>query len=160
MNILIIGECGVGKTWVMKKLIDHYEASKNYALGRIKYKSNGEINILGKYTGETFEGSDKLSMSAISDIEDYAAYNARKHSIAEGDRFTNSRFIKTMNPTIIRILGDGKEGRDKRGSKQSERQIKSIRTRVNGIKPNIEVDNSQECLEAIIKIIENENIRN
>jgi len=121
MNILIIGQCGVGKTWVMKRVIEEFNLTENFSIGKIKYKTNGEINVIGKYVGHTFDGSDRLSMSAITDLKDFHEYNKNRINIAEGDRFTNSRFIKEMNPKIILIEGDGKDGRDRRGSSQSDR---------------------------------------
>lgn len=154
--ILLVGACGTGKTWVMKKLIDKLGASEKYKLGRIAYRSNGRTNILGKYDGSTFEGSDKLSMAAMADFEDYLYYTKSKTTIAEGDRFTNSTFLNKAQPIVIKILGDGKEGREKRGSQQTERQIKSIATRVKNIEAHIHVENSQQALETILKLLEDE----
>jgi len=73
--------------------------------------------------------------------------------VSEGDRFTNSTFINKFNPYIIKIKDNGKQGRDKRNSTQSERHLKSIVSRVNNIKENIAVQNSAEALELIKKII-------
>ena len=61
----------------------------------------------------------------------------------------NGNFIKKCNPYIIKINGDGAGGRLKRGSNQTERQLKTIKTRVKNINPNIEVKNSNECLKII-----------
>ena len=146
MNILIIGECGVGKTWVMKQLITPQD--KRYKLGKINFHENNMI-IVGKYDDSVFEGSDKLSMSAITDVDRLFKYAKGKTTVWEGDRFTNSTFIHKAKPIILRIKGNGEQGRVKRGSNQSERQIKSIRTRVNNIKATHEFNNSVECLNHI-----------
>ena len=65
-------------------------------------------------------------------------------------------FINKFNPYIIKILDDGSVGREKRNSKQTERQIKTIQTRVSNIKENKTVKNSLEALN-IIKTLINEN---
>lgn len=151
--ILIIGECGVGKTWVMKQLLKNCKA---YKLGMFYFHENDKHIIVGKYDNSTFEGSDRLSMAVMRDLDKMLIYinKQKKIGIFEGDRFMNKNFIKAAEPYIIKINGDGKAGRLKRGSKQTERQLKTIRTRVANIKENILVNNSQECL---LKIEQYEN---
>ena len=153
MIILVIGECGVGKTWIMKQLIKN---SKGFKLGLNYFNETEQHIIVGKYDNSTFEGSDRLSMAVMKDLDKIINYIKKidKIAIFEGDRFMNSNFIKKANPHIIKINGDGKGGRLKRGSNQTERQIKTIKTRVKNIQAHKEVDNSNECLE-IIKNYEN-----
>lgn len=158
-NILITGCCGTGKTWVMKELIKNLNCKKKVKLGTIEYRSNGNVNILGKYTGETFDGSDRLSMAVMKDLEPYLNYNKGKQTIAEGDRFTNKNFIQRTNPFIICIKGNGMEGRIKRGSNQSERHLKAIETRVRNIKADFYAENSKEALYKILSILDHENNR-
>lgn len=154
MNILLIGACGVGKTWVMKKLIQAEGAIYTYKTGLIYYHSNKRVNIIGKYDNSTFEGSDRLSMAAIKDIGLFLQVNADMINIFEGDRFTNSTFIRAACPNIVKIVGDGAAGRLKRGSNQTERHIKSINTRVANITSNHDVIDSEEALFIIQKLIE------
>jgi hypothetical protein len=154
MNILIIGNCGVGKTYAMKKFIEKYTCLQEKKVGLLRYNTNGWMNITGVYDGSTFEGSDKLSMSVMTSIQEYL--NTEDGiNIFEGDRFTNSTFIKAAKPTIIKILGSGKEGRLKRNSKQTQRHIDSIATRVNNINHTYEVDNSQTAVSIIETMIFN-----
>ena len=150
-NILLIGECGVGKTWVMKELLNTTHTHQEIKLNKFVFTETEFIIIVGKYDGSTFQGSDRLSMAVMSDLQlmlDYAS-QVNKTTIYEGDRFTNSKFIAKADPYIIKIAGDGELGRKKRNSKQSERQIKSIKTRVSNIKENIVVENSEKTLELI-----------
>ena len=148
MIILIIGECGVGKTWVMKNLL---KETKGFKLGLYFFNENKKNIIVGKYDNSIFEGSDKLSMSVMIDLDKILAYikKSKKIAVFEGDRFMNGNFIKKCNPYIIKINGNGAGGRLKRGSNQTERQLKTIKTRVKNINPNIEVKNSNECLKII-----------
>jgi len=145
---LIIGECGVGKTWVMRQLL---KGSKGYKLGLNYFNETDRNIIVGKYDGSLFEGSDKLSMAVMKDLDKMLLYidKSKKISVFEGDRFMNSNFIKKANPFIIKIKGDGKGGRLKRKTNQSERQLKTIKTRVTNIVATKEVENSNQCLELI-----------
>ena len=145
MNILIIGNCGVGKTYVMTKLIELLNCNKKNKLGLMNYNTNGNINIVGNYDGSTFQGSDKLSMSVMTDVENYLR-NVKGINIFEGDRFMNSKFITKAKPFIFKIKGSGKQGRKLRSSQQTERQIKSISTRVSNINSDAEMPNSQTLL--------------
>ena len=72
--------------------------------------------------------------------------------ICEGDRFTNKTFINLFQPEILLIEGSGEEGRLKRKSNQTKRQIQTIQTRVSNIKPNKTFKNSNLCLEWLCKL--------
>lgn len=152
---LLVGNCGSGKTWVMKQLIEALQLTTNAKVGLIRFKTDGKNCVLGKYDGTTFEGSDKLSMSVAKDFEllQRVAKQKQLTLIAEGDRFMNKRFIDTFKPYIIKILDNGTTGRQKRGSKQSERQLKAISTRVKNIQEDTTVKNSTEALNKLLELI-------
>lgn len=158
-TILIVGACGVGKTWLVKQLIQKFKASRKAGYGLIRFNLNTETNlaILGHYTGEMFEGSDKLSMAVAKDFEAFRKVQTKNNLfvIAEGDRFTNQRFIDTFQPHIVKILGDGAEGRKHRGSKQSEMHLKRIQTRVDNIMEHFSAPNSGSALTHISERIKN-----
>jgi hypothetical protein len=159
MNILLIGSAGVGKTWVMKSLINKFKCERRQKYGKFYFHTSDALAIVGKYDGTTFEGSDRLSMSVITDLDGFLSITSNKVVILEGDRFTNSKVIAKANPIIIKILGDGLAGRVKRGSNQTERHLKSIATRVSNIpitERDYVVNNSGEALEIITKIIESD----
>ena len=124
MNILLIGCTGSGKTWVMKRLIHSLKCNKREKLGKFYYHTNGEIIILGRYDNSTFEGSDKLSRAVLGDLTLFKSIHGEKLVIAEGDRFTNSKYLYEMNPTIIKILDTGELGRAIRKSNQTNRHSK------------------------------------
>lgn len=156
--ILLIGACGSGKTWVMRNIINDYNLKISGKYGLIKFKTNEKICVGGKYDGSMFEGSDKLSMAISKDFLKFFNFlKAKKWKIiCEGDRFTNSKFIKIFQPLIIKIKDNGKSGRLKRKSKQSERHLKCIQTRVNNLIADKEVENSNDAF-SLIKEILNEN---
>ena len=167
MNILIIGNCGVGKTYVMQQIIERFTCNQNKNVEQLHYVTNQTqelyknlhdkpttniINIAGKYDGSTFQGSDRLSMSVMTSVPAFLN-STQGINIFEGDRFTNSKFITLARPFIIKILGNGKAGRLLRGSNQTERQIKSISTRVSNIQANVELDNSTIAKMTILDIL-------
>lgn len=152
MRILLVGGCGVGKTWVMKQLLGkHY--TKPGKIGKFKFHYNDDLVLVGVYDGTTFEGSDRLSMSVITDLGKFLAWAGDRAVVCEGDRFTNSTFISQAHPVIFKIDGDGTEGRKIRGSKQTERHIKAIATRVDNIKEDVLARDSEEALELILKLL-------
>lgn len=159
MNILIIGNCGVGKTWVMKKLIEQHNMNFRGKLGMFKFHYNEDIAIVGKYDGSTFEGSDKLSMAVMRDVDTFKTWCDERSGIvvAEGDRFMNKKYIDKMNPLIIQIQGNGEAGRIMRKSEQTERHLKAINTRVSNISNEfgiVKVYDSNHCLKLINKQID------
>jgi hypothetical protein len=157
-NILIIGNCGVGKTWVMKNILNKYSTIP-YKLGMFCFHEGEKIIVVGKYDGSVFEGSDKLSMAIMKDLDKFINYISKKNKIVicEGDRFMNNTYLIKSNPFVINISGDGFEGRKKRNSKQTQQHLKRISTRVNKTKKDIVLNNSNECLEYLIKIIDEKN---
>lgn len=153
---LIIGTCGVGKTWIMTQLMNALDISRlyTYATGQYTYIKKNGIILLGRYDGSVFEGSDRLSMSIMSSNDKIEPiFKQARFVIAEGDRFTNNTFIQRFKPIILKVNGDGAEGRLKRGSSQTERHLKSITTRVNNINPTLEFNNSTECFNYLINTI-------
>lgn len=155
-TILLIGACGSGKTWVMKQIIEQLDLRVNARAGMIRFKTDDNICVLGKYTGEMFEGSDKLSMAVARDFGMFKKIADKNNFtiIAEGDRFTNSKFVEIFKPYVIKITDTGEKGRKLRKSNQSDRHVRAIQTRVNNMKHNIEVENSSEALKTILNAIQ------
>lgn len=158
MNILIIGNCGVGKTYLMQQIKKQFDCSQNKNVELLHYVTNEHaynenvINIAGKFDGSTFQGTDRLSMSVMTSLPTYLQ-TVKGINIYEGDRFTNGKFIAKAKPFIIKIKGDGKLGRESRGSTQSDRQIKSISTRVSNIKADAELDDSKIAEVVLLDIL-------
>ncbi len=146
--VLIIGMCGVGKTWLMTQLLKGKDAQPK-RLGLVLFHETDDYIVVGKYDGSVFQGSDKLSMGVMSSVDKFMRYveSTGKVAIFEGDRFTNSKFIEKVDPAIIRIEGDGRNGRMQRGSNQTERHLKAISTRVSNIVSHHDSPDSDSALE-------------
>jgi predicted NACHT family NTPase len=155
---LIIGACGSGKTWIMKEVIKKYSCNTLGKVGMFYFhRNNSGLVVLGKYDGSTFEGSDKLSMAIMRDLPEFLEWCKKEkfNVVCEGDRFTNETFIREAKPTMIGILDDGTNGRSKRGSNQTERQIKAIQTKVKNKLPlcSHQVKDSKEAYKTLVKML-------
>lgn len=147
MTYQLVGNCGVGKTWVMLQLLQSGDY-KPYKVGLFRYMSDGERVIVGKYDGSIFQGSDKLAMNIASQFA-YFKELQQKHGwklLVEGDRFMNSTFREVFTPTVIKIDGDGASGRRQRKTSQTLRQLKSINTRVTNYGADYTFSDSETCL--------------
>jgi hypothetical protein len=144
----------------MKQLIDHYELTQEGKVGKYNWIENDTVLVVGKYTGDVFDGSDRLSMSIMQDNALVKPYFEDRIVIAEGDRFTNNTFINYFNPIIIRINGDGKQGRKIRGTNQTDRHLKSIATRVENLPYHYAVNDSFCALKLLIKDIKEQTLTN
>lgn len=153
--VLLIGVQGTGKTWVMKQLIERFKCESKKKIGKIRYHTNSELIVVGKYDNSMFEGSDKLSMAIMSDYDTFMQFNRNCFIVMEGDRFTNGRVVNHPEyvPVIIKITNDGKEGRQQRGSIQKEEIIQRMQSRINNIDANIDVADSNEALNKITDLI-------
>ena len=153
LNILLTGRPGTGKTWVMKQIIEKYECKEEGKVGLINYLTNGKVLVTGKYEGHTFDGGDRLSMAAISSVGDLVDSTGHMDRLFDGDRFTNSTFLK-YEPIIINITGTGEAGRKLRGSNQTEARLKSMATRYDSYSYHYRVDDSSECLRLVVDLLE------
>tara|TARA_R110001632_G_scaffold140562_1_gene256566 strand:+ start:1520 stop:2068 length:549 start_codon:yes stop_codon:yes gene_type:complete len=156
INILIIGDCGVGKTYTMQQLIKNFNCKTKERIGLINYNTNGFMNVTGRYDGSTFQGSDKLSMSVMTTLNDFLS-QTNGVNIYEGDRFMNKNFIAAAKPYIIKINGNGIKGRSLRGSNQTQRQIKSIQTRVSNIKYDFSFADSPAIVTYLKNLLKTDN---
>lgn len=158
-HILLIGNCGVGKTWVMANLITPEHYGKKWGL--ITWQHSPQSIVVGDYPGATFDGSDRLSMAVMRDVPRFVRHlctvNYKGVTVWEGDRFMNQKLIDLTQPAIIKIEGSGFGGRARRNTNQTGRHIKTIATRVGNIaraNRHATVAGSKECLAYVRGLIE------
>ena len=141
VSIGIIGEPAVGKTTVMRKVIDgiSFELHK---LGKAKWMQNAEhkLIVMGSYMGHTFDGTDRLSMACYEDLENALQYfQQSKKGFAilwEGDRLARNCWLQALKESgyelsLFHFTGElktVKERRDKRGTKQNESWVSGRRS--------------------------------
>jgi hypothetical protein len=159
-KVLLIGVQGTGKTWVMKSIIEQFKCERRQKIRSLYFhKSDNaddkkQIIVAGMYDGTTFEGTDRLSLGVMQDYPAFLSHTQPYFVLLEGDRFTNFTVLdKHQRPFVIKIDNDGKEGRAKRGVKQSETALKRIKTRIDNITPDVSVKDSNEALELITTLI-------
>lgn len=155
-TILIIGNCGSGKTWVMRQLIEHFNLSKADRVGLFDMRvGDGKLAVLGKYDGSMFEGTDKLSMAVNKDIDHLLSTQICRDLtiVGEGDRLFNKTFLSKFCPLKIKICDNGAHGRKLRGSNQSAGHLARIETRVKKATAHYNVRNSQEALELVLQLL-------
>jgi len=158
-TILVVGACGSGKTWVMIQLLENLN-TKPAKIKQCHFRidTDRKIAILGVYDDTMYQGSDKLSMAVSRDFELLRKTQIKNDLtiIAEGQRFSNKNFILTFKPIIIKIKDDGENGRCIRKSNQTTRHLKSVTTQVKNIKENYLVEDSNQALSYINRILKNE----
>lgn len=154
--IAIGGEPASGKTTLMRALIHKLGGSKALSSGKLKghYFSQHKLFILGVYgSGETFEGTDKLSMAVQPDainflnkLKDNPRYPGHR-VIFEGDRLFTASFLeeaqKMSTEFKIFVLDVKEETKDtrhiQRGDSQSEQFLKGRKTKIENIMKKFEV---------------------
>jgi thymidylate kinase len=140
--IYLIGLPGCGKSTVMKEFMKRIAPSSDWVVERPaelldSHYFNG-IRILGKYEeGETFSGTDRLSMAVAPKAIEYFKTAQDKLVVGEGDRLNNSGFFNTFDDKVIIHLTVSDEERlrryKERGSDQSDKFIQTVRTKVKNI---------------------------
>lgn len=124
----IIGAPGTGKSHLMKEWMSRWTWDY-HRTGLVDHYVSGDLIVLGKYPdGETFGGTDRLSMSVQPEALEFVKSQEDKIILYEGDRLTSRSFFNDIieagiGLTIIALdcPQDIREERYKeRGSEQNE----------------------------------------
>jgi ABC-type dipeptide/oligopeptide/nickel transport system ATPase component len=158
-TILIVGNCGSGKTWVMKQLLTELNADRAVKRGLWHYRTDHDrVGIIGKYEGHMYDGSDRLSMALMKEALDFREHQRQQGltMIGEGDRLMNKTFLKVFRPTIIKITDNGTQGRKLRKSNQSAQHLQRVQSRVNSFPHHYLVSNSFSALSCVLHQVNEE----
>ena len=148
--VAVGGQPGTGKTTLFRK----YMEGKQWIVGEpaklvsASYNVERDLYILGKYDeGETFAGTDRLSMAVQPHLQEWVASN-NCNILFEGDRVFNQSFLefcmKLPNTDLqVVYLKTPKailEQRYKdRGSDQSEQFLRGRETKYSNLLSNFEL---------------------
>ena len=137
--IYLIGLPGCGKSTVMKEFMSRYnDWVTNRPIDLLDSHTSGELRVLGKYEeGETFSGTDRLSMAVAPKAIEYYSEDRDEVVIGEGDRLNNGGFFDCFDDKVIVHLTVSDEERqrryEQRGSNQSDKFIQTVKTKVSRI---------------------------
>ena len=84
----IIGVPGTGKSTIMKELMSRFDGWKQERVVELlDTHVSGNLRVLGKYEddGETFVGTDRLSMAVPPRAVDWISTRPNEYIIGEGD---------------------------------------------------------------------------
>jgi hypothetical protein len=139
----IVGMPGTGKTTLMREWMKLRDWTPDTPIKLLDSYVSGDIRLFGKYEeGETFAGTDRLSMAVQPAAIEYLSDNPSPVNIFEGDRLTSAKFFQAavelgyeVSIIILEVSDSVREARYKeRGSDQSETFIQGRRTKIENIK--------------------------
>lgn len=148
--IAVGGSPGTGKTTLFRKYMEgkDFQPVEPAKLVSAMYNTERDLYILGKYAeGETFAGTDRLSMACQPNIQEWiASHNC--NVLFEGDRIFNQSFLEfamSLPDTDLQIvfLNAPKEVLQQRyqdrGSDQSEQFLKGRETKYSNLLSNFDL---------------------
>lgn len=137
--VYLIGIPGTGKSTVMKEFMRHFDWQQERVIDLLDTHVSGNVRVLGKYEdGETFSGTDRLSMAVAPKAIEWAETNPEEVVFGEGDRLNNKAFFESCKPNlhIIHLTVSDEERQRRyaeRGSDQPEKFIQTCRTKCKNI---------------------------
>lgn len=136
------GFSGVGKTTLFREVFKKFDNLVEFGILK-GYKYNN-IFLLGVYNDNVFSGTDRLSMSVITKLKEYILLNIDKKEkiIFEGDRLFHEKFMIWLCENQVKnrfIILDEEIRREERGITQSERFLKSNKTKYTRMRDYCEI---------------------
>jgi broad-specificity NMP kinase len=148
--VAVGGSPGTGKTTLFRKFMENkeWEFVEPMKMLPALYNKELDLYILGKYEeGETFAGTDRLSMAVQPIAQDFVR-NCTSNILFEGDRIFNQSFLEfcmgmpntDLSVVFLKAPKEILEQRYKdRGSDQSETFLKGRETKYSNLLSNFEL---------------------
>lgn len=141
MSVRVLSIAGVpasGKTTLLWRLRSRIMSEATvFAHGELRGIEQDGVKMFGVFDGSAFEGTDRLSMSAINDAIAYIYGLSRQPGkfvvLVEGDRLFCHRFLHAVKPQVI--LLDASEAvlekrHMERGDQHTPQHMKAKRTKI------------------------------
>lgn len=137
-TIYLAGVPATGKSTIMRSVRSYLMPNAvPFSFGTLRGMRQGCIWAYGVFDGSIFEGTDRLSMSVISDAVRHAeglkAAASRNVILVEGDRLFCERFLASSNAEVIIIDAPNEvltHRHNLRGDSQTATFLKRCRTKV------------------------------
>lgn len=151
-TVALIGEPGSGKTTLFRWLLKDLPSRTDFAYGLLKGEcmvvKDRMVYVLGSYKGETFDGTDRLSMAVQKDaLKFIQTLQETDVLLFEGDRLGNEKFFeacKALGPFHLFFLDTAEATleirRKERGSNQDPTWLKGRQTKVNRLKDKFKAE--------------------
>ena len=148
--IAVGGQPGTGKTTLFRKFMEEKQwiQCEPAKLVSAMYNTEKDLYILGKYEdGETFAGTDRLSMAVQPNLQEWIASN-NCNILFEGDRVFNQSFLEfcmglpntDLQVVSLKAPKELLEQRYKdRGSDQSEQFLRGRETKYSNLLSNFDL---------------------
>lgn len=148
--VALIGVPGTGKSTLTRQFMadfaDDWKRVEIQKLVPSEFSASRNLHVLGKYDeGETFPGTDKLSMAAQPQAMEFLTKNPDVNVFFEGDRLGTQSFFEFIADlpdtefVIIKLESDERTldiRYKQRGSDQSEQFLRGRQTKIEGICKN------------------------
>lgn len=140
--IAIIGIPGTGKSTVMREWMSKRDWKTDRPVDLVDSHVSDKVRVIGKYEkGETFSGTDRLSMAVQPKFLEFLRQSRDEVVLFEGDRLTSTKVFKEaqMQGWEVQILhlyvstDERKRRYEERGSNQDEKFIQGRVTKVNNV---------------------------
>lgn len=137
--VWLIGAPGAGKTTLVRALLLAAKPSTVVTIHKPKWTLvNGVLVLAGHYTGETFDGADRVGYNAVNAALDYWFANLSKYSVTifDGDRFSHEKVwhaFEDHNRMVVQLKASNETlnaRRQNRGSNQNEIWLKGRASKV------------------------------
>lgn len=140
----LIGEPASGKTTIMRSLIKRLgpHRAKSFAYGKVKgyYWEDPDVYLLGQYTGDHFDGTDRLPMDVAPDVREFFEELSDGTIIFEGDRLSADSILSAAPNLAVYTVQPPQEALEHRrqeraaqGRTQDQSWLKGRKTKVQNL---------------------------